>query len=87
MKGLLLQHTNNDRQSAIVRGAALSGLIEVQPTSRKSRMHYGWAAGQHWDPVRHQVRDYYESAWDGSPHARGNMLWELAKVIIREGSF
>ncbi|GIZ37993.1 hypothetical protein CKM354_000142000 [Cercospora kikuchii] len=48
-------------QSAIVRGAALSGLHNIQPTSRRSRLHYGWACHEAFDSLRHHPEDYTSS--------------------------
>lgn len=63
-----------------MRGAALSGLQNIQPTSRRSRMHYGWACAEPYDPVRHDARDLCISIWDGSHQAAGNMRWPMEKV-------
>lgn len=63
-----------------MRGAALSGLKNIQPTSRRSRLHYGWSCTEAFDGMRHDVRDRFLSEWDGSPQASGNMRWPLSKV-------
>ncbi|KXS95922.1 hypothetical protein AC578_5199 [Pseudocercospora eumusae] len=66
-------------QSAIVRGAALSGLLNIQPTSRRSRRHYGFSCHEPFDPLRHRLEDRFIWFWNNKPHASGNMFWELAK--------
>ncbi|KAF7196935.1 Heat shock 70 kDa protein 12B [Pseudocercospora fuligena] len=66
-------------QSAIVRGAALSGYFEVQPTSRRSRAHYGFSVHQPYDRVRHRPKDQFVWDWDGSLRADNMMEWQLAK--------
>ncbi|EGP82386.1 uncharacterized protein MYCGRDRAFT_97567 [Zymoseptoria tritici IPO323] len=67
-------------QSAIVRGAALSGLHNIQPTSRRSRLHYGWSCSEAFDPMRHDERDAYLDPWyNNGKRATGNMCWELSK--------
>ncbi|KAM3421123.1 hypothetical protein BST61_g1536 [Cercospora zeina] len=71
-------------QSAIVRGAALSGLHNIQPTSRRSRLHYGWDYHEAWDPMRHHRDDYFIWDWDGTARAGGNMMWELNKGDLVE---
>ncbi|EME38937.1 hypothetical protein DOTSEDRAFT_83580 [Dothistroma septosporum NZE10] len=66
-------------QAAIVRGAALSGLQQIQPSSRRARRHYGFVLGNKFDPVRHRPKDKYTSPWDGSPMAEGNLHWKMEK--------
>ncbi|KAI5364531.1 Putative Heat shock protein 70 family [Septoria linicola] len=66
-------------QTAIVKGAALSGVLNLQPTSRRSRMHYGWTYSVPFDKMVHHNDDRFISRWDGSLLARGNMSWELEK--------
>ncbi|KAK4609911.1 Heat shock protein 12B [Fulvia fulva] len=66
-------------QAAIVRGAALSGLQQIQPTSRRARRHYGFCFSLPFDRVRHRAQDKYIFAWDGSARADGNLCWEMAK--------
>ncbi|EMF08039.1 actin-like ATPase domain-containing protein [Sphaerulina musiva SO2202] len=77
-RGVKLINPKN-AQSAVVRGAALSGLKNIQPTSRRSRLHYGWSCTEAFDAMRHDVRDLFVSSWDGSPQASGNMRWPLSK--------
>lgn len=67
-------------QAAIVRGAALSGLYDIQPTSRRSRRHYGFAYVETFDPLRHRPEDKIRSAWHSGWGGHGNLKWELAKV-------
>ena len=71
-------------QAAIVRGAALSGLLDIQPTSRRSRRHYGfeYVYDCDCDPLRHRNQDTYKSyksPWNGRLKCGGNLKWELAK--------
>ncbi|CZT22028.1 related to hsp70 protein [Ramularia collo-cygni] len=73
-------------QAAIVRGAALGGLQDIQPTSRRARMHYGIAVSQPFDPVIHQVRDSFADKWDGSPRAGSQIKWSLNKGGIVDRS-
>lgn len=75
---------NHHRQAAIVRGAALGGLQDIQPSSRRARMHYGIDVTESFDPVIHQNRDRYTDDWDGSDRADHQVLWELPKVITAE---
>lgn len=66
-------------QSAIVRGAALSGLLKIQPSSRRSRRHYGFEILQPFDPLRHRAQDRCVWPWTGQMYASGNMVWDLKK--------
>lgn len=66
-------------QTAIVRGAAYSGLHDLQPSSRRSRLHYGFACHEAFDPVRHDPRDRFIWNWDGSARAKGQLDWQLGK--------
>lgn len=67
-------------QAAIVRGAALSGLHDIQPTSRLSRRHYGFAYIDTFDPLRHRPCDRIRSKWTGQYGGHGNLKWKLAKA-------
>ncbi|EME80247.1 uncharacterized protein MYCFIDRAFT_189860 [Pseudocercospora fijiensis CIRAD86] len=69
-------------QSAIVRGAALSGLHEIQPVSRRSRRHYGFELCEAFDRRRHKAENAYVDDWDGRKMASGNMHWKLNKLPI-----
>ncbi|KAF7188334.1 Heat shock 70 kDa protein 12B [Pseudocercospora fuligena] len=69
-------------QSAIVRGAALSGLHEIQPISRRSRRHYGFELAEAFDRRRHKAEDAFYDDWDGRKMASGNMYWKLNKGDI-----
>lgn len=66
-------------QSAIVRGAAFSGLHSIQPSSRRARFHYGFTVHEAFDPVRHKKKDRFIWDWNGTARASGNMRWQLAK--------
>ena len=75
-----MQCLPSNSQTAIVKGAALSGVLNLQPTSRRSRLHYGWSYSLPFDKEIHHVDDRFISSWDGELMAGGNMGWELAKV-------
>ncbi|KXT06267.1 hypothetical protein AC578_9157 [Pseudocercospora eumusae] len=66
-------------QSAVVRGAALSGLHEIQPISRRSRRHYGFALAEAFDRRRHKAEHAFYDEFDGRKMASGNMHWKLNK--------
>ncbi|EME86907.1 uncharacterized protein MYCFIDRAFT_172600 [Pseudocercospora fijiensis CIRAD86] len=69
-------------QSAIVRGAAYSGLHGIQPSHRRSRLHYGFACHVAFDPMVHDKRDRFISDWDGTARASGNLFWQLEKGAL-----
>ncbi|CAK1359214.1 unnamed protein product [Cercospora beticola] len=66
-------------QSAIVRGAALSGLHSIQPTSRRSRLHYGFSVHEAFDPLQHDIRDRFVWEWNQTYRAKNVMRWELCQ--------
>ncbi|KXT08547.1 hypothetical protein AC579_10244 [Pseudocercospora musae] len=66
-------------QSAIVRGAAYSGLHGIQPSHRRSRLHYGFACHVAYDPMIHDKRDRFIWDWDNSVRASGDLYWQLGK--------
>jgi hypothetical protein len=66
-------------QAAIVRGAALSGLHNLQPSSRRARRHYGFSWSVPFVRAQHSEQYRYLDTWDNSYRASGYMSWSLAK--------
>lgn len=78
----------NDRQAAIVRGAALSGLHNLQPSSRRARRHYGFSWGVLFSSSEHRPEHRYLDTWDRSYRARGYIKWSLGKGdVVTEATY
>lgn len=69
----------NNRQAAIVRGAALSGLHNLQPSSRRARRHYGFSWGVPFNRAKHSEQHRRLDEWDHTYLATGYMNWSLGK--------
>jgi hypothetical protein len=62
-----------------VKGAALSGLIGIKPSSRVGRRHYGFDWGL---PFRNGIdseEDGYIDPYDGKKKCTGRMEWQVSK--------
>jgi hypothetical protein len=68
------------RQAAIVRGAAIRGLGDIKPMSRRSRRHYGFQLDLLFDPSQDHERDRYTNLFDRSDRAKGTMVWAIKMV-------
>jgi hypothetical protein len=68
------------RQAAIVRGAAIRGLGDIKPMSRRSRRHYGFQLDRRYDPNLDAGRERYVNLFDRSERTRGTIVWSI-KIV------
>ncbi|GIZ48282.1 hypothetical protein CKM354_001135000 [Cercospora kikuchii] len=66
-------------QAAIVRGAALRGLVGIAPRKRRCRRHYGFTINRPFEEGIDPAEDAYFRPYDGQKMCRNQMLWLAAK--------
>ncbi|KAH6663115.1 hsp70-like protein [Halenospora varia] len=78
----LTQPSKYFSQSAIVRGAAIRGLMGLRPSKRLARRHYGYSISF---PFREGIDDQEYSwidDWSGDKWCRNRMEWFINKVAV-----
>jgi hypothetical protein len=68
------------RQAAIVRGAAIRGLGDIKPMSRRSRRHYGFQLDLRYVPDLDDEGNRYTNLFDRSERTRGTIVWSIKMV-------
>ncbi|OLL26371.1 Heat shock protein 12B [Neolecta irregularis DAH-3] len=64
-----------DAWSAVVRGAVIHGLREKIVTARHLRRSYGVSCNSQWDPLIHDLDQYYVCEFTGHARANDCMSW------------
>jgi hypothetical protein len=67
-------------QSAVVRGAALSGLEGIAPRVKHARRHYGIALGMEFRAGIDPESLSYDDPWDNTRRCKKRMQWMISKV-------
>ncbi|KAJ5708930.1 hypothetical protein N7493_010264 [Penicillium malachiteum] len=68
-----------DPQASVVKGAALAGLKNSRPQTRKSRLHYGVIVGEQFREGIDPPDTAYHCKWDGLKRCNNRMEWIIQK--------
>jgi hypothetical protein len=75
-----LSYIDNISQSAVVRGAALSGLEGIAPRVKHARRHYGIALDMEFRAGIDPESLSYHDHWDNTRRCKNRMQWIISKV-------
>lgn len=84
---LTLTYSRRTRQAAIVRGAALRGLVGIAPRKRRCRRHYGFLISRPFQAGIDPAEDAFIDPYDGIKMCKNQMLWLAAKVSNGGGTY
>ncbi|KAK8190110.1 hsp70-like protein [Phyllosticta capitalensis] len=80
------QHPGNIRltcppqcQAAVVRGAAIRGLEDIQPVTRLARRHYGYSICKTFRPGIYPESQSFIDRFNGKKMCRGRLSWKVSK--------
>lgn len=83
------QHPGNIRltcppqcQAAVVRGAAIRGLEDIQPVTRLARRHYGYSICKTFRPGIDPESQSFIDRFNGKKMCRGRLSWKVSKVSM-----